>query len=120
MSRQLGRSTLAAAILLTAFFVNEAAFVNDAAETQTVDRVRTANGVVEGAGRQASGVRVFRGIPFTQPPVGALRWREPQPVKSWTGVRQAVKFGPRCMQAPVFGDMGFRSEGMSEDCLYLN
>jgi len=86
----------------------------------TADRVKTANGVVEGAGRQSSGVRIFKGIPFAQPPLGDLRWKEPQPVKSWQGVRPATQFGPRCMQAPIFGDMGFRSNGMSEDCLYLN
>src|SRR5256714_14700982 len=90
------------------------------ASAQTADRVKTANGVVEGAGRQGSGVRIFKGIPFAQPPVGELRWREPQPVKNWQGVRQAAQFGPRCMQAPIFGDMNFRSNGMSEDCLYLN
>ena len=49
-----------------------------------------------------------------------LRWREPQPVQNWSGVRKADKFGPRAMQLPVFGDMNFRSDGMSEDCLYLN
>jgi para-nitrobenzyl esterase len=113
MSRQPGRSILAATILLAAAFVN-------GATAAAPDRVRTANGVVEGAGRQASGVRVFRGIAFAEPPVGALRWREPQALKSWQGVRQAVKFGPRCMQAAIFGDMGFRSDAMSEDCLYLN
>jgi para-nitrobenzyl esterase len=84
------------------------------------DRVKTANGVVEGTGKQSSGVRMFKGIPFAQPPIGDLRWKPPQPVKNWTGVRQADKFGPRCMQHPIFGDMNFRSNGMSEDCLYLN
>jgi para-nitrobenzyl esterase len=84
------------------------------------DRVKTANGVVEGTGIQSSGVRIFRGIPFGAPPTGDLRWKEPQAVPAWTGVRQATQFGPRCMQAPIFGDMGFRSNGMSEDCLYLN
>ena len=84
------------------------------------DRVKTTAGVVEGLGRQASGVRAFKGIPFAQPPVGELRWRPPQAVKSWEGVRRAEGFGPRCMQHPVFGDMNFRSDGMSEDCLYLN
>ena len=49
-----------------------------------------------------------------------MRWRPPQALKSWEGVRRAEKFGPRCMQHPVFGDMNFRSDGMSEDCLYLN
>ncbi len=84
------------------------------------DRVKLANGSIEGTGPQASGVRAFKGIAFAEPPVGDLRWRPPQPVKSWTGVRQAVQFGPRCMQQAVFGDMNFRSNGMGEDCLYLN
>ena len=86
----------------------------------TPDRVKTANGVVEGMGQKPSGVRIFRGIPFAQPPVGDLRWKPPQSPKNWEGVRQAVQFGPRCMQQPVFGDMNFRSDSMSEDCLYLN
>jgi para-nitrobenzyl esterase len=84
------------------------------------DRVKVAHGTLEGAGPQASGVREFKGVPFAAPPVGDLRWKEPQPVKNWTGVRHAAKFGPRCMQQALFGDMNFRSDGMSEDCLYLN
>jgi para-nitrobenzyl esterase len=86
----------------------------------TPDQVKTANGIVEGLGPQASGVREFRGIPFGQPPVGNLRWAPPAPVKNWEGVRKATEFGPRCQQLPIFGDMGFRSNGVSEDCLYLN
>lgn len=82
-------------------------------------QVKTANGVVEGTLEQ-SGIRSFKGIPFAAPPVGALRWKAPQPVANWQGVRKAQQFGPRAMQAPIFGDMGFRSNGMSEDCLYLN
>lgn len=89
------------------------------AQTTTAPRVKTANGTVEGT-VEASGVRSFKGIPFAQPPVGDLRWKEPQPVKNWAGVRPATKFGPRAMQRAVFGDMNFRSDGMSEDCLYLN
>jgi para-nitrobenzyl esterase len=84
------------------------------------DRVKVTGGTIEGAGAQASGVREFKGIPFAAPPVGKLRWSPPQPVQKWEGVRQAVQFGPRCMQQPVFSDMVFRSNGMSEDCLYLN
>ena len=87
---------------------------------QTPDRVKSANGVIEGAGRQSSGVRIFKGIPFAQPPVGDLRWKEPQPISHWSGVRPATQFGPRCTQAPIFDDMVFRSNGVSEDCLYLN
>jgi para-nitrobenzyl esterase len=84
------------------------------------DLVKTSLGTLEGTGRQASGVREFKGVPFAQPPVGNLRWAAPQPVAAWSGVRQAKEFGPRCMQQALFGDMGFRSNGMNEDCLYLN
>jgi para-nitrobenzyl esterase len=82
-------------------------------------RVKTQNGTVEGT-TESSGVRVFRGLPYAAPPVCDLRWQPPQPVKNWTGVRQADKFGPRCMQRSLFSDMVFRSNGMGEDCLYLN
>ncbi len=80
--------------------------------------VKIANGTLEGTNE--SGIRTFKGIPFAAPPVGNLRWKEPQPVKNWQGVRKADKFGPRAMQRAVFGDMNFRSNGVSEDCLYLN
>jgi len=85
------------------------------------DRVKTANGILESTDAPQDGVRSFKGIPFGQPPVGDLRWREPQPVKNWNGVRKAGQFGPRCMQRTSPGaDYWFRSNGMSEDCLYLN
>ena len=85
------------------------------------DRVKTANGILESTAAPKDGVRSFKGIPFAQPPVGDLRWREPQPVKNWTGARNADQFGPRCMQRTSPGaDYWFRSNGMSEDCLYLN
>lgn len=92
---------------------------NLAGSAIAADRVKTANGVVE-AGESKSGVRIFRGIPFAAAPTGVLRWKEPQPAKNWKGVRPAAVFGPRCMQHSPFGDMDFRSNGMSEDCLYLN
>jgi para-nitrobenzyl esterase len=60
------------------------------------------------AGVAVDGGATFKGIPFAQPPVGALRWRDPQPVKPWSGVLQTVAFGKSCA-----------IEG-SEDCLYLN
>jgi len=90
-----------------------------AAPAFAADRVKTANGTVEGGAHQ-NGIHVYLGIPFAAPPVGDLRWKPPQPVKNWTGTRSAAQFGPRCVQAPIFGDMNFRSNGMSEDCLYLN
>ena len=91
-----------------------------AAGAAAADRVKIANGTIEGAGAAANGVRAFKGIPFAEPPVANLRWSGPQPVKKWTGVRETKQFGPRCMQQALFGDMVFRSNGMSEDCLYLN
>src|SRR5256886_6010483 len=87
------------------------------------DRVKTESGVVECMAAASPGVRIFRGIPFAAPPVRALRWSAPQPVKPWKGVRKAAEFGPRCMQAPIYPDMIFRDRAdrpMREDCLYLN
>ncbi len=89
------------------------------AQSQKDLQVKLANGTLEGVA-EASGVRSFKGIPYAQPPVGDLRWKEPQPARNWTGVRQANAFGPRAMQLALFGDMNFRSNGVSEDCLYLN
>lgn len=94
-----------------------AQFKRDASNNASL--VKTAQGIVEGI-TEKSGVRSFKGIPFASPPVGELRWQEPKPLRSWQGVRKADKFGPRAMQRAVFGDMNFRSDGMSEDCLYLN
>ncbi|MBE9582863.1 carboxylesterase family protein [Mucilaginibacter sp. JRF] len=82
-------------------------------------KVKTANGLLEGV-TEASGIRSYKGIPFAQPPVGDLRWKAPQSPKNWTGVRKADKFGPQAMQKFIFSDMVFRSDGKSEDCLYLN
>jgi para-nitrobenzyl esterase len=82
-------------------------------------RATTTRGVVRGIALP-SGVRAFRGIPFAAPPVRDLRWKPPQPVARWQGVRAADRFANQCMQARVFGDMMFRNAGVSEDCLYLN
>jgi para-nitrobenzyl esterase len=87
---------------------------------RAADRVVTSYGVVEGSGRQPSGVRQFLGMPYARPPLGPLRWAAPEPLSRWPGVRKAAGFGPRCMQQRLFSDMVFRSGGMSEDCLYLN
>ncbi len=89
------------------------------AQNNPAPRAKTANGVLEGV-VEPSGIHSFKGVPFATPPVGELRWKEPQPAKNWQGVRKADKFGPRAMQRNVFGDMNFRSNGTSEDCLYLN
>jgi len=82
------------------------------------DTVKVDTGRVKGAA--ANGVVAFKGIPFAAPPVGALRWKAPQPAPQWKGVRDALEFGPRCMQGRIYNDMVFRDKGPSEDCLYLN
>jgi para-nitrobenzyl esterase len=81
-------------------------------------QVKTNAGVVEGF--EQDGVKKFLGIPFAQAPVGELRWKAPQPVQAWEGVREAKEFGNDPMQPNVFGDMNFRGPARSEDCLYLN
>jgi para-nitrobenzyl esterase len=91
-----------------------------AVAVQAADQVRTRNGTLQAAADSTPTVRMFKGIPYAQPPVGERRWKAPQPAPNWPGVRPADGFGPRCMQRPVFSDMVFRSDGVSEDCLYLN
>lgn len=83
-------------------------------------QAKTENGLIEGLYDTRTGLQLYFGIPFARPPVGELRWKAPQPLANWEGVRETKAFGPRAVQAPVFGDMNFRSNGMSEDCLYLN
>lgn len=61
-------------------------------------------------------VTVYKGIPYAAPPVGQLRWKPPQPVKAWTGVKPMEKFGNTCLQPKGWGS----DKSMSEDCLYLN
>ena len=83
-------------------------------------RIATADGILEGVESADGKVRTFKGIPFAAPPVGPLRWRPPEPVRKWTGVRDASEYGPRPMQGRIFSDMVFHDAGPSEDCLTLN
>jgi hypothetical protein len=62
------------------------------------DPVGIGAGLVSGVSGRTANVRVFKGIPLAAPPVGPLRWRPPQPVAGWAGVRRADQFGARCMQ----------------------
>lgn len=80
--------------------------------------VKIQPGLVRGVVR--NGLRIFKGIPFAQPPVGKLRWQPPQPVKPWRGIRSAANFGHDCMQLPTPGDAAPLRTTPSEDCLYLN
>jgi para-nitrobenzyl esterase len=78
------------------------------------------NGIIEGLYDTKTGLQMYFGIPFARPPVGDLRWKAPQPAEDWDGVLETKKFSPRPVQAIVFGDMKSRSDGLNEDCLYLN
>jgi para-nitrobenzyl esterase len=81
--------------------------------------VNTKSGQLRGVTRRSGGAE-FLGIPFALPPVGDLRWHEPQPVQPWKGVRDASTFAAPCAQA-VLGDWNRHdSETSKEDCLYLN
>jgi para-nitrobenzyl esterase len=84
------------------------------------DSIRVEGGLISGAA--ADGVRSFKGIPFAAPPVGELRWKAPQPVVAWDGVRKCEAFGPECPQAsyPTSSMYFSPPQKQSEDCLYLN
>jgi para-nitrobenzyl esterase len=80
--------------------------------------VATRDGAVAGLPAvDADDVRVWKGIPYAAPPVGALRWRPPQAPAPWDGMRACTQFGPDFPQAPAAAS---RAPSMSEDCLYLN
>jgi para-nitrobenzyl esterase len=89
-------------------------------------QVNVASGALSGLASRDGLVRSFKGIPYAAPPVGALRWRPPQPVTAWQGTREANRFGPICPQpSPIPGGFYQReffqiAEAQSEDCLYLN
>lgn len=83
-------------------------------------QTKIANGVIEGNYDTKTDIQKYFGIPFAKPPVGELRWKAPQPLDDWNGVKITKKFGPRPVQSLIWDDMKSRSEGVSEDCLYLN
>jgi para-nitrobenzyl esterase len=82
-------------------------------------QVKIASGLITGTTSADGRIRIFKGIPYAAPPVGALRWREPRAVVPWSGARDATDIAPHCVQGPVFGDITF-SRPASEDCLNLN
>ena len=87
--------------------------------------VRIEAGAVTGVPGRDPSISTFKGIPFAAPPVGALRWREPQPVISWKGVRKSEEFSSSCIQTIHHELKPWTYEFMthnqiSEDCLYLN
>jgi len=80
--------------------------------------VATESGLVRGA--ISDGVKSWKGIPFAETTAGANRWRAPQPVAKWQGIRDATQYGHDCMQLPFGGDAAPLGTEPSEDCLVLN
>jgi len=84
-------------------------------QTISIDSGRLSGAILD------DGVRVFKGIPYAAPPVGELRWRAPQHLKKWEGIRRATEFGSICPQPSGLAAM---SGGLlpitEEDCLFLN
>ncbi|QJW89829.1 carboxylesterase family protein [Spirosoma taeanense] len=101
-------------------------FIAFAPVTAELDTVKVTGGLISGTTSQDGDVQIFKGIPFAAPPVGNLRWKAPQPVTPWSGVRKCDQFGASPMQgAPApFGPWSAEylipKEPISEDCLYLN
>jgi para-nitrobenzyl esterase len=80
--------------------------------------VSTTAGIIRGI--KDADVDIFKGIPYAAPPVGEYRWRPPQPVAPWQGVRDASEFCANCAQAGWGAAAGTIQAGSSEDCLFLN
>ncbi len=104
-----------ALIMLTATMLASAA---PAQTGEPAPRVRIDTGTLRGS--ESDGVVAFKGIPFAQPPVGALRWRAPQPIAAWRGERDATRYGHDCMQLPFPSDAAPLGTPPAEDCLYAN
>jgi para-nitrobenzyl esterase len=94
------------------------AAMGGAAGQQPLPMVRVDSGQLQGV--VDDGVASYKGIPFAAPPVGELRWRPPQPVAPWTGVRQAAESGADCMQGRFGPAPAPGARVPSEDCLYMN
>lgn len=90
--------------------------------------IDTKYGKVKGAVNESRTVVSFKGIPYAAPPVGNLRWREPQPPASWKGIRDATRFCSSCIQNRVYTHLPngpwteefMVQDSVSEDCLFLN
>jgi para-nitrobenzyl esterase len=89
-------------------------------EACAVESLQVEGGHIADAAPNAMGIRLFKGIPYAAAPVGARRWKPPQPVQSWSGIRSVAEWGPRCLQSDRLGDLDPLNKRMDEDCLYLN
>lgn len=95
-------------VLITVLFST----IFQACSTLSPGQVKTEQGIVQGT--MEDDLTVFKGIPFAKPPLGDLRWKAPQALESWDGVKMATEYAPAAFQG------GNPASGKSEDCLYLN
>jgi para-nitrobenzyl esterase len=117
-SRLLKERAIAAMLVLSVTV--SACTATDAARSTASDKdiVTIDTGRIEGL--VSGDVRSFKGIPYAAPPVGALRWRPPQPVTPWRDVRRATNYGADCVQKSMSSDAATTGSVVGEDCLYLN
>ena len=115
VSGKLMLAALALALAATFFVLNFSSRADSAS-----GQVRIEGGLITGT--TADGVRSFKGIPYAAAPAGDLRWKPPQAVAAWEGVRECNAYGPDCPQAPYPQASLYYSQPrkQSEDCLYLN
>lgn len=114
-------SLLAAFLLLSPGAGTGSSGKAEAETLKLIDPVAIDSGRIAGLITGNGAIRVFKGIPYAAPPVGDLRWKPPQPAKPWTGVREAIAFGPVSPQPDTLSRLyGTPFDKMSEDCLYLN
>src|SRR5215472_12051715 len=113
-------SSIAATLALALALVSIGTRQSVRAYADSSDTIKVDGGQISGT--TTDGVHSFKGIPFAAPPVGSLRWKAPQPVVPWNGVRACDTFGPECPQAPYPQASMYYSPPakQSEDCLYLN
>lgn len=109
---------LSTAMLLSACSDNPAITPGDNSSVPVQPVATVSQGQLQGIAEQ--GIEIYKGIPYAAAPVGQNRWREPQAVAVWSGVREATRFGNDCMQKPFASDAAPLGETPAEDCLYLN
>src|SRR6478609_8989076 len=107
------RKILIACAAMSAFLAIPAAMSATPPSTQ----VTVAGGQLQG--KITGDLASFKAVPYAAPPLGALRWREPQPAKPWAGTRNALEFGAPCAQANLEWNKSTAAKS-SEDCLLLN